>query len=117
MSEAKYCGKLFYKYKSINPYTTRLLEHNELYFSHPDGFNDPFDCKVDLFHKGTRDKWMEFFRQQNTHTAEASNYIKDCLKKGDMKQKKDGFYMKSMSHLMREICFELVVLVRQKTVC
>lgn len=110
MPKVKYCDKLFYKYKPINQNTDRLLKYNELYFSHPDKFNDPFDCKVDFFHKGTRDEWVKFFCQQNMHPVEANNYIKNCLKKGDMKQKKDGILLKknipfNEGDLLRACCF------------
>lgn len=90
MSEVKYCEKLFYKYRSINEHTESLLINNELFFNHPDNFNDPFDCKPDCFHRGTRDEWVDFFCRHRMHPAVARNLVKENLKNGNMKQKKNG---------------------------
>lgn len=93
MPEVKYGNTFFYKYRPINEHTYSLLINNELYFNHPDNFNDPFDCKLDCFHKGTRDEWITFFTQRGTHPVEANNIIKGYLKKGIMKQKNDGILL------------------------
>jgi hypothetical protein len=111
MNEVQYCDKLLYKYRSINQNTDRLLKYNELYFSHPDEFNDPFDCKVDYFHKGTRDKWVDFFCQfDKMHPVKASNHVKDCLKNGTLKQRKEGIVLKKRikfdeGNFLRACCF------------
>lgn len=34
-----------YKYGKFDEYTEKLFTHNEIYFSSPDEFNDPFDSK------------------------------------------------------------------------
>lgn len=91
MPEVNYGNNFFYKFRPINEHTDSLLINNELYFNHPDNFNDPFDCKLDCFHKGTRDEWIIFFTQRGIHPTEASNIIKEYLKKGIMKQKMMGF--------------------------
>ena len=90
MNEVQYCDKLFYKYRPINSNTDRLLKCKELYFSHPDEYNDQFDCKVDSFHKGTHDEWVDFFCRRNMHPEASRNLIKARLKEGFLKQKKDG---------------------------
>lgn len=111
MPDLKYCDKLFYKYRPINPNTDRLLKYNELYFSHPDEFNDPFDCKVDFYHKGTRDKWVTFFCQfQNMHPVEANSQVEDCLNNGTLEQEKDGLVLKRSfefdeGNWLRACCF------------
>jgi hypothetical protein len=93
MPKLEYGDNLFYKYRSINKYTYSLLINNELYFNRPNNFNDPFDCKLDCFHKGTHDEWITFFIQRGIHPAEASNTIREYLKKGIMKQKSDGILL------------------------
>jgi hypothetical protein len=40
--------KYIYKYLTVNINTLKLLINAELYFSIPENFNDPFDCKFNL---------------------------------------------------------------------
>jgi len=40
--------RYIYKYFTINEYLLRTLINNELYFSCPSDFNDPFDCQFKL---------------------------------------------------------------------
>ena len=47
----------FYKYRPSNSNTMRILTDNELYFSSPLDFNDPFDCKITPSTKGTKAQW------------------------------------------------------------
>lgn len=42
-----------YKYGKFDKYTEKLFTHNEIYFSSPDEFNDPFDSKLHLTCDGT----------------------------------------------------------------
>ncbi|HUW18561.1 MAG TPA: DUF2971 domain-containing protein [Sedimentisphaerales bacterium] len=42
-----------YKYGKFDEYTEKLFTNNEIYFSSPDGFNDPFDSKPRLTYDGT----------------------------------------------------------------
>jgi len=45
---------LFYKYRSFNALSERMLTHNELFLSSPRRFNDPLDCKLPpSYEKGT----------------------------------------------------------------
>lgn len=103
MTEIKYGNTNFYKYRPINKYTDSLLINNELYFNHPDNFNDPFDCKLDCYHKGTRDEWIAFFTQRGTHPIEARNIIRGYLKRGILKQKKDGILLDNTKKNNREL--------------
>jgi hypothetical protein len=110
MNEVQYCDERFYKYRPINQNTDRLLKYNELYFSHPDEFNDPYDCKVDSFHKGTHDDWVDFFCRRNVHPVVARNLIKARLKEGFLKQKKDGILYEGKElfddgNILRASCF------------
>jgi hypothetical protein len=40
--------KFIYKYFTVNEYLLRSLINNELFFSNPMNFNDPFDCQFEL---------------------------------------------------------------------
>src|SRR5476649_2612680 len=37
---------ILYKYAAINQYLFSALINNELWFSDPDSFNDPYDCNI-----------------------------------------------------------------------
>ena len=110
MSELKYSDKLFYKYRSIDKHAESLLINNELFFNHPDNFNDPFDCKLDFFHKGPLEMWVDFFSRRNMHPVAARNLIKDKLKEREFKRKKDGILYEGKDliddgALLRACCF------------
>lgn len=89
MSKLKYSNRLFYKYRSIDEYTESLLINNELFFNHPDNFNDPFDCKPNFFHEGPLEMWVDFFSRRNMNPVAARKLIKDKLKERKFKRKKD----------------------------
>ena len=49
--------QFLYRYRSIaSKNLDRTFTHNELYFSRPDQFNDPFDCKTHFTFKGCDEK-------------------------------------------------------------
>lgn len=37
-----------YKYKTINQFTHSIIANNEMYFSSPANFNDPYDCNIPI---------------------------------------------------------------------
>lgn len=56
-----------YKYRCFDDkgYHLRLLSENELFFSSPKGFNDPFDCDIPITTGGeTEDEVKAYFTQQ-----------------------------------------------------
>ncbi len=59
--------KFLYKYRALNKNNThhveRIFTHNELYFSSPKQFNDPFDSKVHLSYYGTKQEWRRYLRE------------------------------------------------------
>ena len=110
MSKLKYTDKLFYKYRSIDKHTESLLINNELFFNHPANFNDPFDCKLDFFHKGPLEMWVDFFSRRNMHPVAARNLIKDKLKERVFKREKDEILYEGRDliddgDLLRACCF------------
>jgi hypothetical protein len=54
---------LLYKYYAFNNFTQRIFKNNEIYFSSPESFNDPFDSKIRLIYEGTRSDRKRFFRE------------------------------------------------------
>ncbi len=44
-----------YKYMPINEFSIRSLINNELFFNHPDNFNDPFDCTCKFYRGEEKD--------------------------------------------------------------
>ena len=44
--------KVLYRYGNFDDYTEKGFTHNEIYFSSPEDFNDPFDSKPHLTHAG-----------------------------------------------------------------
>ena len=53
-----------YKYRSLDGESKEWVENiftkSEIYFSSPNGFNDPFDCKVELSLDGTDEEWRKY---------------------------------------------------------
>ncbi|MCK4783807.1 MAG: DUF2971 domain-containing protein, partial [Desulfobacteraceae bacterium] len=43
-----------YKYGKFDKHTEKLFTHNEIYFSSPDEFNDPFDSKPRIICEGNK---------------------------------------------------------------
>lgn len=56
-----------YKFRSFsNPYHVRLLKENEVWFSAPEQFNDPFDCNIPLRLDECPEEWL---RERMTEEA------------------------------------------------
>lgn len=62
--EKRATPEFLYKYCRLNEdngeWLERILRHNELYFSSPKQFNDPFDCRVQASFDATDDDWEEY---------------------------------------------------------
>ncbi|MDD4528124.1 MAG: DUF2971 domain-containing protein [Candidatus Margulisbacteria bacterium] len=58
-------SKIFYKYQKIdeNKYPLKNLKNNELCFSSPTEFNDPYDCLSNVFYEGTENELLDFLQQ------------------------------------------------------
>lgn len=87
--------KLFYKYQSLKEdydkgyncknYTLRSLAQNQLYFSDPNNFNDPFDCRVRVDYTGTEEQWIDFICNEEGCTPEIAKE-----KVSHFKKREDG---------------------------
>ncbi len=54
---------LLYRYYKFDEYSQRIFENNEIFFSSPKSFNDPFDSKIMISFQGTRNQKKLFFRK------------------------------------------------------
>jgi hypothetical protein len=57
-----------YKYRSMDEHSISVFENNEVFYSDPTSFNDPFDCRPHLIFPHDRDKTQRFL-------------MKSCLEK------------------------------------
>lgn len=59
---------LLYKYLSLDKGNSEWVESifvkNQLWFSKPGDFNDPFDCAIGLTTEGTSDEWFKFIQRK-----------------------------------------------------
>lgn len=88
----------------------RIFTHNELYFSSPTHFNDPFDCKMDFTFEDSDDndyrKWFEGKIKNdapNLSEGEIKQKVDDLLKEGFHKTDEWRMYHRKMfSQLFEE---------------
>lgn len=69
-----------YKYLPINEYTFKNLLNNQIWFSSPKDFNDPFDCKMFKLAKPSRKNLEDFFTKQNKTFKQINNITNDYYK-------------------------------------
>lgn len=87
-------SNLFFKYRTVDEFTIQTIQKQELYFSNSSGFNDPFDSKMDLVWRGKMDDWMQFFAEGGIKDPFiCKNIIKQYLKEGVLKDKKDEYLL------------------------
>lgn len=71
-------GRLF-KYRKINDHTKDDLVNNELFFNHPEDFNDPFDSKIEVTYKGTIKDWYYFASKRKIDKKVIDQRIKEKI--------------------------------------
>lgn len=64
-----------YKYRSFDLYSLRMLTNGDVYFSDPAHFNDPLDCKPEIFCDVSIDSLEALLTRM---TAESSRLLHDC---------------------------------------
>jgi len=100
-------GDLFYQYRNLKVavdsdgkaikddnsndviYTIENLANNQLYFSDPTTFNDPFDCKFSLDHTGTREQWIDDYKSLGNNHRKALKAFNEDVKNGFFEKKGD----------------------------
>jgi hypothetical protein len=74
--------EILYRYRTYsNEYNRRTLDNNELYFSKPKDFNDPFDCLITVDYENLKDKYKLF--------EYASQIVVNQQKSGNIKLSKN----------------------------
>ena len=56
---------LLYKYRAFDQYTQRIFENNEVHFSSPRSFNDPFDSMLRFIYEGSTADRKRFLNAQS----------------------------------------------------
>jgi hypothetical protein len=54
-----------YKYVKFDEDLIKSLIYSELWFSNPEGFNDPYDCKIDFNTEASQEDLEFYFHEQN----------------------------------------------------
>ncbi|PJJ84673.1 DUF2971 domain-containing protein [Mucilaginibacter auburnensis] len=87
----KFIPKKLYKYHTVTKYFLEGLTNNELWFSSPLDFNDPFDCKVNLKfgndQKAVRKNFAKVFPAERfSEIVDIDNFYQKLLDKPEMFQ-------------------------------
>ena len=82
-----------YKYGKFDEYTEKLFTHNEIYFSSPDEFNEPFDSKPLHLCKGKEQQIESYFYKlyrkkcPDRSEEEILSHVKKFVRDGNALQK------------------------------
>lgn len=92
--------KMFYHYDNLREktdkdgririYTIENLANKRLCFGDSDKFNDPFDCKVYLDDKGTREQWIELLCRNRYTYTKAIEIVNRFNQVGDLVTPSEG---------------------------
>lgn len=82
--------KKFYRYQSFNRWTIQTLCFDQLYFSDPSAFNDPFDCQPNVRSDSDRDTLKEIL--ESLIIQRVKNEIIDSLGKAKLNEAKSVSY-------------------------
>lgn len=106
-------GNLFYRYQSLKVekdnkgndriYTIENLANNQLHFSNPITFNDPFDCKFSLTHLGTREQWINDYKNQGYNHRKALKKFNEDVKTGYLIKKQETLYEEKLAEKISEL--------------
>ena len=95
MKEEETEGRI-YKYLKISKNTKENLINNVLYFSDPEKFNDPCDCKHHIIHEGTKEDWRNYLRN------ESRSDIDQLIREKKVKSKKKNIFELNRTKLDKE---------------
>lgn len=79
--ELKQLPRFLYKYRSCGPRTDSIIEDSCFWFSQPNHFNDPFDCKLSETRNHRLKDYKEFISRDSVLTAEQSRKLVNIVKK------------------------------------
>jgi len=93
-----------YKYGKFDEYTEKLFTHNEIYFSSPDEFNDPFDSKPCYIYEGNEqqiDNYLfELYRKE--YPGQSKEEILAYVKREIITKEKGRIILKKTLEISRE---------------
>jgi len=95
----------FYKFRSLGDksikHVERILTNNELYFSNPNGFNDPFDCLPILSLDLTQNEYSEYLNDlYKREMPEASRTERKAIIKTIVKDKTQNHHSLKFKKLL-----------------
>lgn len=64
--------KYLYRFRQLDDNFNGILENSAMWFSKPDFFNDPFDCKANLEHDYPQDTVIKWFVNQGMSLSDAT---------------------------------------------
>lgn len=97
-------SKIFYKYQKItnDEFPLKNLENNELCFSSPTKFNDPYDSLADITYEGMKDEFSLFLPPCEKYKKENGTYY---LNPGIYSQDKDNSHPIELRKNLKICCF------------
>ena len=77
---------LFYKYKAAGEFTDRMITHRELWFSHPEVFNDPFEFRSAVS-EIDKEAFVKYFHANGLSDNQIENFWEKYEKLEDYNKK------------------------------
>lgn len=69
-----------YRFRQLDDKFNGILENSAMWFSEPDFFNDPFDCKANLEHDYPQNIVIKWFKKQGMSLTEAKGHYSSITK-------------------------------------
>ncbi|MEQ8362027.1 MAG: DUF2971 domain-containing protein [Cyclobacteriaceae bacterium] len=92
--------KIIYKYSKINEFLFQQMTNNELWFSNPQDFNDPYDCNIGFNkRKYTEAEVREFWAEKEIGADKKEERIKEWMADPSKIEK---FLAEPIKNLLRE---------------
>jgi len=66
-----------YKYRALNDAFYKILLNHSLWFSNPENFNDPYDCRVLVDHNYSEDEIRDLYKSKGGIPEDAETAIKN----------------------------------------
>lgn len=107
--EDKAYPRMLYKYRIENPNTQKIITHNQLWFSNPSLFNDPYDCNTPILASTSLTDFQDWFKSVGLGAVmsldeahKRATDLKEAIKK-NVKDAIDKFYICCFSTLDNSI--------------
>jgi len=95
---------VLYKYCMFNEYSEKIFTHNEIYFSTPDEFNDPFDSKPCYIYEGNEQQIDNYLFElyMNAYPGQSKEEILAYVKREIITKEKGRIILKKTLEISRE---------------